>query len=92
MNPLLIEVADRIATLTINRPDVRNALDRETVAAITAALADLGGRADVGAVIFTGAGDAVFVAGADIRQMGAAGRWADGDQLVGVCGHQRFRS
>ncbi len=66
---LLIDVTDRIATLTINRPEVRNALDRATVAEITAALADLGPRSDVGAVIITGAGDQVFVAGADIRQM-----------------------
>lgn len=66
---VLIDVTDRIATLTINRPEVRNALDRATVAEITAALADLAPRSDVGAVIITGAGDQVFVAGADIRQM-----------------------
>jgi enoyl-CoA hydratase len=66
---VLIDVTDRIATLTINRPEVRNALDRATVDAITAALADLGPRDDVGALVITGAGDRVFVAGADIRQM-----------------------
>jgi enoyl-CoA hydratase len=69
MNVLLVDIADHIATLTVNRPDVRNALDRETVNAITAALTDLAARAEVGAVIFTGAGTDVFVAGADIRQM-----------------------
>ncbi len=69
MANLLIDVSDRIATLTINRPDVRNALDRATVGEITAALADLTPRADVGALIVTGAGRDVFVAGADIRQM-----------------------
>ncbi len=69
MSNLLIDVSDRIATLTINRPEVRNALDRATVGELTAALADLGPRSDVGAVIITGAGDQVFVAGADIRQM-----------------------
>ena len=62
-------MADRIATLTVNRPEVRNALDRETVGAIRAALADLESRPDVGALIITGAGTQVFVAGADIRQM-----------------------
>jgi enoyl-CoA hydratase len=72
--PLLVEVADRVATLTINRPDVRNALDRETVEAMTAALADLEGREDVGAIVLTGAGDRVFVAGADIRQIRARRR------------------
>jgi enoyl-CoA hydratase len=66
---LLIDVSDGIATITINRPEVRNALDRDTVGEMTAALADLGPRDDVGALIITGAGDQVFVAGADIRQM-----------------------
>ena len=69
MANLLIDISDRIATLTVNRPEVRNALDRATVDEITAALADLALRDDVGAVVLTGAGAQVFVAGADIRQM-----------------------
>jgi enoyl-CoA hydratase len=62
-------VSERIATITIDRPDVRNALDRETVEALAAAVRDFGEDADVGAIIITGGGDRVFVAGADIRQM-----------------------
>ena len=69
MDHLLIDISDRIATITINRPEVRNALDRATVGEIRSALADLESSADVGAIILTGAGDQVFVAGADIRQM-----------------------
>jgi enoyl-CoA hydratase len=69
MEHLLTDVSDRIATITINRPEVRNALDRATVGQIRSALADLESTADVGAIILTGAGDQVFVAGADIRQM-----------------------
>ncbi|HUF46519.1 MAG TPA: enoyl-CoA hydratase-related protein [Vicinamibacterales bacterium] len=69
MPNLLVDIADRIATVTINRPEVRNALDRATVTDLTAALADLGRAAEVGVVILTGAGDQVFVSGADIRQM-----------------------
>ena len=69
MATLLVDVRDRIATVTINRPEVRNALDRATVAELTAAFADLSASPDVGAVILTGAGDQVFVSGADIRQM-----------------------
>jgi len=69
MANLLIEIADRIATVTVNRPAVRNALDRATVGELTAAMADLGASSDVGVVILTGAGEQVFVAGADIRQM-----------------------
>jgi enoyl-CoA hydratase len=69
MPNVIVDVTDRIATLTINRPEVRNALDRDTVREITAALDDLRHRDDAGAVIVTGAGDQVFVAGADIRQL-----------------------
>ena len=69
MSNLLIDISDRIATVTINRPDVRNALDRATVGELKSALADLEGNVDVGAIIITGAGEQVFVSGADIRQM-----------------------
>ena len=70
MPNVLIDTHDRIATVTINRPEVRNALDRATVGELTAAMADLGSSADVGVVILTGAGGQVFVAGADLRQLG----------------------
>ncbi len=69
MSNLLIDVSEHIATVTINRPDVRNALDRSTVTELTTAMADLGASSEVGAVILTGSGDRVFVSGADIRQM-----------------------
>ena len=69
MNHLLIDISDHIATITINRPEVRNALDRATVGEIKSAFADLESTDDVSAIILTGAGDQVFVAGADIRQM-----------------------
>jgi enoyl-CoA hydratase len=64
-----IAVSDRIATLTIDRPEVRNALDRETVGELSTAVRDFGADPDVGAIIVTGGGAHVFVAGADIRQM-----------------------
>jgi enoyl-CoA hydratase len=69
MDHLLIDISERIGTVTISRPEVRNALDRATVNEIKTALADLESTADVGAIVLTGAGDQVFVAGADIRQM-----------------------
>jgi len=69
MSNLLIDVSDGIATITVNRPEVRNALDRETVEELTAAIADVDRSRDVGVVILTGSGDRVFVSGADIRQM-----------------------
>jgi enoyl-CoA hydratase len=64
-----IETEERIAVLTIDRPDVRNALDRATVDEIRAALRDLERDDAAGALIVTGGGTQVFVAGADIRQM-----------------------
>jgi len=66
---LQLDVVDRVATLTINRPEVRNAIDRQTLRELAAALDDLGGRDDVGALVLTGAGSQVFVSGADIRMM-----------------------
>jgi enoyl-CoA hydratase len=58
-----------IAVLTIDRPEVRNALDRETVDEIRTALRGLERDDAAGALIVTGGGTQVFVAGADIRQM-----------------------
>jgi len=69
-----LEVAGRIATLTVSRPEVRNALSKETVDEMHAALRALATREDVGAVIFTGSGDKSFVAGADIREIRERGK------------------
>lgn len=57
-----------ISTLTINRPDALNALDRATLEALAAAIAELAAKKPRCAVI-TGAGDKAFVAGADIAAM-----------------------
>jgi enoyl-CoA hydratase len=63
---LLLAVDGPVATLTVNRPEVRNALDTATVAEFHAALdAVRAARATV--LIVTGAGDKAFVSGADIR-------------------------
>lgn len=58
-----------VATLTVNRPAVRNALNRATVRELTSALADLSAQDDVGAIVVTGAGDQAFIAGADINDI-----------------------
>ena len=63
------EVADRIATITINRPDKLNALNDAVMAEIDSAFAKAKADADVGVVILTGAGDKAFVAGADIGEL-----------------------
>ena len=68
-----IDLAESIATLTIDRPAVRNALNLETVRECHAALAELAATSDVGVLIVTGAGDNAFVSGADINDIRARG-------------------
>ena len=66
---LLIETINGITTLTINRPQVLNALNSEVVQELECALYELDLNTDVKAVILTGAGEKAFVAGADIKEM-----------------------
>jgi len=65
---ITLEVAERIATVTINRPDKLNALSSATLGEISHAIDEIRVRDDIGAAIITGAGRA-FVAGADIREL-----------------------
>ncbi|UCG86389.1 MAG: enoyl-CoA hydratase/isomerase family protein [Gemmatimonadota bacterium] len=69
---LLFEVKDRIAFLTINRPDKLNALNDKVMAELSQAVDEITGRDDIGGVIVTGAGKA-FVAGADISELAQQG-------------------
>ncbi len=68
-NNLLIETTDGIATLTINRPQVLNALNSDVVRELECALYELDLDTTVKVVILTGAGEKAFVAGADIKEM-----------------------
>jgi len=63
---LLYEVRDGVATLTLNRPDQRNALNAELLAALVEGLKRARDDAEVRCVVLTGAGDKVFCAGADL--------------------------
>ena len=67
-----LSVADRIATVTINRPDKLNALNVAVFDDLTRVVDELRDRAEIGGVIFTGAGRA-FVAGADISELESLG-------------------
>ncbi len=64
-----LEVADGVATLTLDRPEVRNALNRRMVDEMHAALGDLEGRADLRALVFAAAGGQAFMSGADIAEL-----------------------
>ena len=66
---LLLEVEDSIAVLTINRPKALNALNRETLSELAAALDELSSDDEVKAIVLTGAGEKAFVAGADIKEL-----------------------
>lgn len=66
---LLVDVSERIATITFNRPKALNALNPATVRELGAALEEVSKREDVGVVLLTGAGEKAFVAGADISVM-----------------------
>jgi enoyl-CoA hydratase len=68
------DVSESIGTLTIDRPEVKNALDLDTVNQIRDALRQFETDASVGAVIITGAGETAFVSGADINAIRARGR------------------
>ena len=65
---LTLTVAERIATLTINRPDKLNTLNDQVIEELSLAVDEIADRADIGGVILTGAGRA-FVAGADIAEL-----------------------
>jgi enoyl-CoA hydratase len=65
---ITLGVADRIATITVNRPDKLNALDDRVIAELGEAIDAVRGNPDVAGVIVTGAGRA-FVAGADIAKL-----------------------
>jgi enoyl-CoA hydratase len=66
---ILLEIDGPIATLTINRPDKRNAVNNATVEEIAKALDRVEAEPDLRVLILTGAGDKAFVAGADIQEL-----------------------
>jgi len=69
---LLFEVSDGVAVITLNRPEVRNAIDRATAEAISDALDEMDARDDIAVGLLTGRGS-VFCAGADLKAFRATG-------------------
>lgn len=66
---VLLEKEDKLAILYINRPKALNALNKDTLLEIDAAIKEINADSEVGVLIITGAGDKSFVAGADIAFM-----------------------
>ena len=77
MSLVLKSLEDGILTLTINRPEALNALNRSVIDALSAAIEAAQDNAEVRVIVLTGAGDKAFVAGADIKE------FADFDQAQG---------
>jgi enoyl-CoA hydratase/carnithine racemase len=73
---LLCHIEDRVATITLNRPEKRNALSDHLTPALRQTLLELDTRTDVGCLLITGAGSA-FCAGGDISGMGGGAKNAD---------------
>jgi enoyl-CoA hydratase len=63
---LLIQTADQIARVTLNRPDMLNALNRQVITELSAAMEQLRADDAIRGVIITGSGDTAFAVGADI--------------------------
>lgn len=66
---LLLDRDGAVATVTINRPQVLNALDSPTIDDLRRAMLNLKHDASVRVIVLTGAGDKAFVAGADINEL-----------------------
>ena len=81
----LLDIADKTAYLTINRPEKLNALNRATLEELATILAKLKGDSNVRGVILTGAGEKAFVAGADIAEF--RGLSADDARHLAASGH-----
>jgi enoyl-CoA hydratase len=76
MQHILFEVRDHVATLTLNRPEKLNAVTPAMADALVAHVEDCNTRADVRAVVLTGAGEKAFCAGSDIAELdGYASPW-----------------
>ena len=69
---IVLAVQDRVATLTINRPDKLNALSSAVLDELDRAVGEVLSRSDVGGAIVTGA-ERAFVAGADITELARLG-------------------
>jgi enoyl-CoA hydratase/carnithine racemase len=65
---LLVNEADGVATLTLNRPQVMNAFNLQMLRALKACVDDMRRRVDMRVLIITGAGEKAFSAGADLKE------------------------
>jgi enoyl-CoA hydratase len=67
-SPVLLSVDGEVATVTLNRPEARNAISGVLLRTLQDTMADLADREDIGAVILTGT-DPAFCAGLDLKEL-----------------------
>ena len=65
---IVVNYKDKIAVVTINRPENLNALNKQTITELNSCFLDLELNAQVRAIVLTGSGNKAFVAGADIKE------------------------
>jgi len=81
MTHLVLDTADGLATVTLNRPDVRNAFNEEVIAELTQAFTQLGQQADVRCIVLAANGPA-FCAGADLNWMRRIADYSHAENLA----------
>lgn len=69
---ILTETRDRVALITLNRPEALNALNKATMEEVTSAVAQFDADENIGAIVITGS-EKAFAAGADIKEMARRG-------------------
>ena len=72
MTEVLLDITGHVATLTLNRPDRRNALSSTLIASLRELLTEIDARPDLRAIVLTGA-DPAFCAGLDLTELGQPG-------------------
>lgn len=65
---IILQLEDKIATVTINRPESLNALNSKTIKELSSAFGELESNQQIRVIILTGSGEKSFVAGADIKE------------------------
>lgn len=65
---IVVNYKDKIAVVTINRPENLNALNKQTITELNSCFLDLELNEQVRAIVLTGSGNKAFVAGADIKE------------------------
>ena len=68
---VLLEVADGVATVTLNRPEAMNALSKALRSRLYQVMTQVDADDDVRAVVLTGAGERAFTAGLDLKELGS---------------------